>query len=48
MMKKVLLIALMLSLSICMIFANGAKEAAVSKTEDVQLRMMWWGWRLTP
>lgn len=41
-MKKGLAIALMLALSICMVFANGSKEAT-SASKDIQLRMMWWG-----
>ena len=41
-MKKGLAIALMLALSVCMVFANGSKEAT-SASKDIQLRMMWWG-----
>lgn len=42
-MKKGLTIVLMLALSVCMIFANGTKEATSAQSKDVQLRMMWWG-----
>lgn len=42
-MKKGLTIVLMLALSVCMVFANGTKEATSTQSKDVQLRMMWWG-----
>lgn len=40
-MKKTLLVAFVLVMSACMLFAQGGSEAAASK--DVSLRMMWWG-----